>query len=74
MAEGRGDVADLVALVNWLIGMLPETEEQSIDDRAEQLVALLAELNPVLVLVRTGERRHASENLQRPEQTQQVMG
>ena len=53
MAEGRGDVADQVALVNQLVGMLPETEGQSIDDRAEQLLALLAEQDPALALGRT---------------------
>ena len=53
MAEGRGDVADQVALVNRLVGLLPETEGQSIDDRAEQLMALLAEQDPALALGRT---------------------
>lgn len=53
MAEGRGDVADQVALANRLIGLLPETEGQGIDDRAEQLMALLAEQDPALALGRT---------------------
>ena len=53
MAEGRGDVADQVALVNRLIGLLPETDGQGIDERAEQLMALLAEQDPALALGRT---------------------
>ncbi len=53
MAEGRGEVADQVALVNRLVGMLPETEGHSIDDRAEQLLALLAEQDPALALGKT---------------------
>ena len=53
MAEGRGDVADQVALANRLIGLLPETDGQGIDDRAEQLMALLAEQDPALALGRT---------------------
>ena len=53
MAEGRGDVADQVALANRLIGLLPETEDQGIDERAEQLMALLAEQDPALALGRT---------------------
>ena len=53
MAEGRGDVADQVALANRLIGLLPETESQGIDERAEQLMALLAEQDPALALGRT---------------------
>ena len=53
MAEGRGDVADQVALANRLIGLLPETEGQGIDERAEQLMALLAEQDPALALGRT---------------------
>ena len=53
MAEGRGDVADQVALANRLIGLLPETEGQGIDDQAEQLMALLAEQDPALALGRT---------------------
>ena len=53
MAEGRGDVADQVALANRLIGLLPETDSQRIDDRAEQLMALLAEQDPALALGRT---------------------
>ena len=52
MAEGRDDVADQVALVNRLVELLPETEGQSIDDRAEQLLALMAEQDPVLALAR----------------------
>ena len=48
MAEGRGDVADQVALANRLIGLLPETGGQGIDERAEQLMALLAEQDPAL--------------------------
>lgn len=48
MAEGRGDIADQVALVNRLVELLPETDGQSIDDRAEQLMALLAEQDPAL--------------------------
>jgi len=53
MAEGRGDVADQVALANRLIGLLPETDGQSIDEQAEQLMALLAEQDPALALGRT---------------------
>ena len=53
MAEGRGDVADQVALANRVIELLPETDGQSIDDRAEQLMALLAEQDPALALGRT---------------------
>ncbi len=53
MAESRGDIADQVALVNRLISLLPETEGQSVDDRAEQLMALLAEQDPALALGRT---------------------
>lgn len=53
MAEGRGDLADQVALANRLIGLLPETEGQGIDERAEQLMALLAEQDPALALGRT---------------------
>ena len=53
MAEGWGDVADQVALANRLIGLLPETDGQGIDDRAEQLMALLAEQDPALALGRT---------------------
>ena len=53
MAEGRGDVADQVALANRLIGLLPETDGQGIDERAEQLMALLAEQDPALALGRT---------------------
>ena len=53
MADGRGDVSDQVALVNRLVGLLPETEGQSIDDRAEQLMALLAEQDPTLALGKT---------------------
>lgn len=52
MAEGRGDVANQVALANRLIGLLPETDGQGIDDRAEQLMALLAEQDPALTLGR----------------------
>ncbi len=50
MAEGRGEVADQVALANRLIGLLPETDGQDIVDRAEQLMALLAEQDPALAL------------------------
>ena len=53
MAEGRGEVADQVALANRLIGLLPETDGQGIDERAEQLMALLAEQDPALALGRT---------------------
>ena len=53
MAEGRGDVADQVALANRLIGLLPEMDGQGIDERAEQLMALLAEQDPALALGRT---------------------
>ncbi len=53
MAEGRGDLADQVALANRLIGLLPETDGQGIDERAEQLMALLAEQDPALALGRT---------------------
>ena len=55
MAEGRGDVADQVALVNRLVELLPETDSQSIDDRAEQLMALLSEQDPVLALGKTAK-------------------
>ncbi len=55
MAEGRGDVADQVALANRLIGLLPETDGQGIDDRAEQLMALLSEQDPVLALGKTAK-------------------
>lgn len=50
MAEGRDDVADQVALVNRLVKLLPETDGQGIDDRAEQLMALLSEQDPALAL------------------------
>ena len=53
MAEGRDDVADQVALANRLIELLPETDGQSIDERAEQLMALLAERDAALALGRT---------------------
>ena len=53
MAEGRGDVADQVALANRLIGLLPETDGQGIDERAEQLMALLAAQDPLLALGRS---------------------
>ena len=55
MAEGRGDVADQVALANRLIGLLPEMACQSVDGRAEQLMALLghkAQGSHVLLFVR----------------------
>jgi hypothetical protein len=53
MAEGRGDVVDQVALANRMIGLLPETDGQGIDEAAEQLMALLAEQDPALTLGRT---------------------
>ena len=53
MAEDRGDIADQVALVNQLISLLPETEGQSVDNHAEQLMALLAEQDPALALGKT---------------------
>ena len=52
MAEGRGDVKDQVALANRLVALLPETGDQRIDDRAEQLMSLLAEQDPALALGR----------------------
>lgn len=53
MVEARGDVADQIALVNRLVGLLPDTESQRIDGCAEQLMALLVEQDPRLALGKT---------------------
>lgn len=74
VADNGGDISTQISLVNQIVTLIQNTTQEadfaalSVDQRAEQLLALLREQDPRLAVGKTAGRPEPAGDLHRPEQ------